>query len=383
MKKIHQTLLLLLSIFSIGVLYTSCSKDDQDAGGGEPLVKYVRVTKPESADSLLVGAGQGQLIAIIGENLKSATQIWFNDQQAVLTPTYITNTTIMVRVPATVPKELTNTMRIVFASGKVLQQSFELQISEPLISSMVSEYVPNGGVATIRGNFFYAPLKVTFTGGAEAEIVSLKDAEVQVIVPAGAQPGQITITTNFGETQSDFMFRDSRNIFISSDPFTGWWNESYVVTNPDADSPPKINGNYIRVKKVIGGWAWTEVAGGPATAMGNISKSIPDEAILKPEKYNLKFEVNTMKPYNNNALKINVGLQGENNNAYIWAPPYDTKGKWQTVVIPFDEIAKSYGAPMSVNPNGYWARLLFHGGGELDADISFDNFRVVPKDITN
>jgi hypothetical protein len=33
----------------------------------------------------------------------------------------------------------------------------------------------------------------------------------------------------------------------------------------------------------------------------------------------------------------------------------------------------------TVNPAGYWSRILFHGPGDLDADISFDNFRVVPK----
>ena len=88
-----------------------------------------------------------------------------------------------------------------------------------------------------------------------------------------------------------------------------------------------------------------------------------------------------MKPYNNNVLKINVGLLKENNDAYQWKPPYDTKGQWQTVIIPFEEVANSYGAPLVVSPTGYWTRLLFHGGGDLDADISFDNFRVVPKII--
>ena len=141
-----------------------------------------------------------------------------------------------------------------------------------------------------------------------------------------------------------------------------------------------INGNYIRFKKPIGAWSWNEVAGGPASAMGAISKNIPDEAILKPSDYNLKFEVNTVKPYSSNVLKINMGLSaGFNNDNYKWNPPYDTKGQWQTVIIPFEEIAASYGAPLSVSPNGYYTRLLFHGGGDLDADILFDNFRVVPK----
>ena len=78
-------------------------------------------------------------------------------------------------------------------------------------------------------------------------------------------------------------------------------------------------------------------------------------------------------------LKINVGLLSQNNDAYKWLPPYDTKGQWQTVIIPFDDIVTSYGAPLILSANGYWCRLLFHGGGDLDCDMSFDNFRVVPK----
>jgi hypothetical protein len=317
----------------------------------------------------------------MGENLGGAVEMWFNDRIATLNPTYITNTSIIVNVPPQIPLAINNKLKIVFKDGRTLLYDFQVQISKPTVNDMLSEYVLTGEDATIRGDFFYAPLTVTFTGGVTGTIVTVEDKMIKVKVPAGALPGPITVKTNFGETKSNFWFRDTRNIFISSDPFTGWWNASYVVTSPGATDPPKINGNYIRIKKIIGAWAWTEVAGGPASAMGDISKNVPDAAILKPSDYNLKFEVNTVKPYINNVLKINVGLLSENNNEYRWLPPYDTKGQWQTVVIPFDVVAASYGAPLVLNPNGYWARLLFHGPGELDSDIALDNFRVVPKVI--
>ena len=47
---------------------------------------------------------------------------------------------------------------------------------------------------------------------------------------------------------------------------------AYVVTNPGPDDPPKINGNYIRVKKVFGAWSWNEIAGGPAVQCLTIAK---------------------------------------------------------------------------------------------------------------
>ncbi len=371
--------MLIMAVAVIGT-YTSCKKE-QLPNGGEPRIKYVRVTNPASADSLLVGAGQGSLIAIVGENLQDAVEIWFNDQRATLNPTYITSTTILVNVPQPIPTSINNKMKIIFSNGKQLLHDFEVQISKPVVSSMVSEYVNEGDIAVIHGNYFYEPLSVHFTGGVTGTLVSVTDRIIEVRVPAGAQPGQITVKTNFGETKSDFWFRDNRNMVITSDPYEGWWNSSYVVSNPGPNDPPKINGNYIRVKKMLGAWSWNEIAGGPASAMPNHSKNIPDAAIIKPEDYNLKFEINTMKPYNNSWIRINVGLQQEDNNNYLWKPPYDSKGKWNTVIIPFEDIVASYAVRPTVNPNGYWTRLLIQGPGDLDADISFDNFRVVPKVI--
>lgn len=379
MKSINKILLIAILVAGAAGTIVSCKKD---SAAGTPSVSYVRITRPQSSDSLLVAAGQGQLIAIMGNNLADAVEIWFNDQQAKLTPTYITATTILVSVPSQIPKDITNKLKIIFKNGFILLHDFVVQISEPYIAGMACEFVNTGEIATIRGDFFYEPLSVTFKGGVTGEIVSVKDQEIQVRVPAGAQPGQITVKTNFGETKSDFWFRDSRNHFINSDPYEGWWNAGYVVSNPGPSDPPLISGNYIRFTKQIGSWSWNELAGGPASAMPVHSKNIPDEAILKPDAYYLKFEVNTIKPYNGNVVKINVALSAEDNNGYKWNPPYDTKGKWQTVVIPLTEVFAEYNPKPVVNPNGYWCRLLMgHAPGDLDADMCYDNFRVVPKSL--
>jgi len=381
MKKIDKFLpLLFLTILLLGS-FASCKKDDSGSNGGVPSISYIRVTEPTKSDSLLAGAFQSNLIAIIGNNLQNAQQIWFNDQRASLTPTYITNTAILVSVPALIPQVINNKLKILFLNGDTLSYDFKVLINEPTITTMDCEYVNEGGTATIHGDFFYKPITVTFAGGVTGEIVSLEDRIVKVKVPAGALPGQITVTTNFGTKKSDFWFRDNRNIFVSSDPYSGWWNASFVVNAPGTADVPSINGNYIRVIKTLSSWQWMEIAGGPASAMGNISKNIPDEAILKPALYNLKFELNTTKPYNSNGMRLCVGVQDGDHGDYYWNPPYDTKGQWQTVIIPFEEMAKSYSVPQIVNPEGYYTRFVFCGNGVLDCDMSFDNFRVVPKII--
>ena len=377
MKSFYKITFLLLIVAGITGLIVSCKKDHNSA---TPSISYVRVTNPQSSDSLLIGAGQGALIAIVGSNLQDVVQIWFNDQQALLTPSYISSTSIIVRVPSQIPQKITDTMKLIFSDGYILNHKFKVQISKPFINSMLSEFVNNGDVATIFGNYFYAPLTVTFTGGAVAEIVSIKDQQLDFKVPAGAQPGSITIKTNFGQAISDFMFRDPRPKVIDADPAEGWWG-TYLVTNPGPNDPPKISGNYYRFIKQVKAWTWDqpEVAGGPADANPVHSKNVPDGAILKPEDYNLKFEINTVKPYNSNNIGINVGLTAEDNNNYSWKPPYDSKGKWNTITVPFEDVVRSYTNKPVVSPSGYWTRILVFGPGDLDADIAFDNLRVVLK----
>ncbi len=379
MNSIHKLLVLLAITAGVAGLVVSCKKEKNT---GPPSIDYVRITRPESSDSLLVGAGQGQLIAIVGNNLQNVVEIWFNDQQSKLTPSYITNTTILVRVPTQIPLQITNNMKLVFKDGYVLNYKFEVQISKPIISSMLSEFVNDGDIATIYGNYFYAPLIVTFTGGATAEIVSVKDQQLDFKIPAGAQPGPITVKTNFGQATSDFMFRDPRPKIIDGDPAEGWWS-TYLVTSPGPNDPPKISGNYYRFQKQVKAWTWDapEVAGGPASSMPNHSKNVPDAAILKPGDYYVKFEINTVKPYNSNRIGLNVGLTAEDNNAYAWNPPYDSKGKWNTIVIPFEDVVRSYTNKPVVSPSGYWSRILVFGPGDLDADIAFDNLRIVPKKL--
>jgi hypothetical protein len=355
---------------------------DKDGDGGTPEINYVRITAPESSDSLLIGAGQGQLIAIVGRNLGSAVAIWFNDRPSRLTPTYISNESILVRVPAEIPLAVNNKVKLLFKNGFELLHDFEVQISKPRIDRMPVEYVKEGEIAVIMGDFFYEPLTVTFEGGATGELVEVTDTEIQVRVPPGAQPGQITVTTNFGEMKSNFWFRDNRNMLIHNDPWSGWWGQNNVVAGTD---PMAINGNFTRITANIGAWGWTEWIGGREDALAT-SHNLPDDAVLNPGKYVMKFEVNTIKPYNGNRIKFMIGQVNSpdpswDNEPYFWEPPFDTQGKWQTVSIPFEEVVSKYVTNWGVRPQGYGVKIWFHGPGTLAADIAFDNLRVVPEDL--
>ena len=383
MKLSFKSLLFLFIAFAMAGIFTGCSDDDDLPNSGEPMISYIRVTRPDASDSLIAKAGQGAMIAIVGQNLQGARQIWFNDQQGVLTPTFITNTSIITRVPTDIPTDITNQMRIVFENGQTLTHDFVVDISEPVIAGMVSEYVNTGQVATILGNYFYEPVQVTFTGGVAGEVVAVEDNRIQVRVPEGAEPGPITVTTNFGETVSDFWFRDNRNVIASFDiPLeSGVWHGPAYVKASDADIM-NINGKFIRVNRELGPWAWFEMYVGQGNGdIAKETKNVPAAALANPSNYVLKFEINTLAPLTGAQIRMYMGnnMPAERGGThYIWRPNVDTKGKWETVTIPFDEFYKA-NKEFAYNPNGYGVSFHFSGPLAVNANFAIDNMRVVPK----
>jgi len=377
MKTIYKSILFVAIAGIMGLLTVSCDESE-----GTPFISYVRVSDPAIKDSLLVEGSQGQLVVFMGGNLQNTSEVWFNDQRASLNPFYVTNKSVMVNVPTAVPLEITNKVKLVFSNGTPpLLYDFTVKISKPVLDYMDCEYALAGQTAVIHGTYFYLPITVTFPGGATAssEEGTVKANEdntiLSVKVPEGAtEPGQLTVASNFGTTKSNFWFLDNRNIFEGFDPHTG---AGTSISNPGPGDPPLINGNYSRLTKTIGSWAWTEVFS------WRINHNIPDDAILNPRKYNYKFEVNTIKPYNANGIRIWVTSQASNTNGkyFEWnAPPgIDTQGEWHTVVFPLENV-------MAKNENigvldNYFFAFIFCGNGTLDCDMCFDNFRIVPKTL--
>ncbi|WP_147294174.1 glycan-binding surface protein [Pontibacter diazotrophicus] len=383
MKFNLKSLLFLFFAFATAGMFTSCSDDDDNLpSGGTPRVDYIRVTRPEASDSLIAMAGQGAMIAIVGQNLGDAREIWFNDQPGALSPTFVTNNSIITRVPTEIPLEINNQMKLVFANGDSLLHDFVVDISEPMLSGMLSEYVNTGDVAVIVGNYFYEPVTVTFTGGVEGEVISVDDDVIEVRVPEGAEPGPITVATNFGETESEFWFRDNRNIIASFDETTEglWHGPDYIK----ADDPviPNISGNFIRVNRQLGAWAWFEMyVGGADSDIALETRNIPQAAFANPSDYVIKMEINTLAPLTGANIRMYMGqdVGGERGETYYnWTPNIDTNGEWETITIPWEEFYAD-NAEFAYNPNGYGVSFHFSGPLAVEANFAIDNMRVVPK----
>ena len=387
------TLLLVLS--SVVTSIISCKKDEVKPNNGKPVIYYIRSTNPEVSDSLLVGTFMGSLIAIVGENLADTKEIWFNDQSATLNPTYITNKTILVNVPSTVPSTVTSKIRMVFGDGSELLHDFSINIPAPVISGIKSEYVPDGGIVVLYGDFFFEP-KVTFPEGLEAEIVSLTKTELQVKVPAGATTGNITIRTNFGTARSPFIFRDNRNVLLDYD---GKNHETWTAPIVNGPEPAPCAGNYAFFKHAAdGAWMWTNELtmqywaprgrGNVPVATGNVS----DLA--------LKFEANVPIEWKDVRMEIFFAGFAEDHGRDApgtvfarWKPwkagPYKTDG-WVTITIPLTEFKykrddgddDENGTTSLSNLNSLTniTMMLFGpAAGPNPVQIAIDNVRIVQK----
>jgi hypothetical protein len=378
MKSNFKIFFLLMSMIAAGIL-TGCTDDESE---GKPLVRYVRITDPAASDSLLIAAGQGQMIAVMGENLGEVRELWINDLPGFLNANLITDQTVITRVPSQIPGVITNQIKMIFANGDSLLYDFGVDISEPEIGYMKSEYVNTGDIAVINGNYFYAPITVTFTGGVQGTIEELTDTQIQFTIPEGAEPGPITITSPFGETVSDFWFRDDRSIIASFDGTTnGLWHGPNYIKSSD-DQIANINGKFIRMKQNLSAWGWFELYVGQADSDVALElKNIPEDAFKNPGDFSLKFEINTLQSLTGANIHMyfgpNMGADRGSIN-YNWQPNLHTNGAWETVSIPWEDVYIA-NKEFTYNPAGYGTSIHFSGPSAVTGDFAIDNMRVVPN----
>jgi len=414
MKKSYQfitTLLLSVMALSTLVLFPSCD-DNPDAyviTDGLPEVRYVRIPDVLSADSLLVSAFMGSNIAIIGKNLTSVTELWFNDQKAVLNTSLMTDKVIIVGVPSTIPGKVTNKMYLLNKDKDTVAFDFKVDVPAPLVSAMKCEYVADGEVAVIRGNFFLPVAgagypEVVFTPNIKAtEIIAFTLNEIQVKVPAGAQAGPVTVLSRYGANRSKFHFRDSRGMILDWDNLnaSGGWRSGVTSNN---DPVAGIDGNYVRFKGSMTAdpsATWNEDAfsfnlwgSSNGRPQGDLFTTVPAESVLK-------FEINVPDAWKSGALQMIFTPWGTaDTNGYLadgttprglWMPwkasgSYTTDG-WETVTIPLKEFKYNHeGVGVELAGAGNWGGLTFflwHGGEQAKGEdcsptLCIDNIRVVP-----
>ena len=151
---------LMAATMMIAAFATAACEDEPDkyeVAGGLPVVKYVRTPLAAEADSLLTGAYMSNTVVLVGENLRSIYEIYFNDQKAILNTSYMTDNTVFVDVPKEIPATVTNKIYMVTAAKDTVDYDFKVLVPAPTVNSMSCEFAKPGSEVTLYGDYFIDP----------------------------------------------------------------------------------------------------------------------------------------------------------------------------------------------------------------------------------
>lgn len=424
-------------VLATGVAAVSCD-DEPDKfklTEGRPTVKYIRPAGAAASDSLLVSGYLDNIICLVGENLTSIRQMYFNDQEAILNTSYITDNTLLVTIPGGIPEVVTNKIYMICASNDTVTYDFSVQVPAPSVRSISCEWAAPGKEATIYGDYFIddpnVPLSLSFAGNVEVPRENIKSISKTVIkfeVPENWTEGYMNVTSIYGTSRSAFKFHDSTNILFDWDGSRGglatghgWRNGVVHAPGTDADIEA-VDGNYLYFAgDLLGGvgssWAedqfsfnyWPDDAGefGPLSDREEFARLIETKGV---DNLQLKFEicVPATNPWQSCALQVmftgnNVVTYNTASNAYFsdtsvtralyipWksAGSFDTGGEWQTASIPLNTFTYTHEGASSgttLKPDQLTGLTFFVWNGGVEGSdcspvIAIDNIRVVPVEL--
>lgn len=425
--KTQITKLGLWALFALALAVAAVSCEDEPykykVADGKPVIYMIRPAG-NAQDTLITSSYMEQSLCIVGDNLRSVVEMYFNDVPAVLNNSYMTDHTILVDVPGTIPGEVSNTIYFINSQKDTVKYDFQVLVPGPSLLSMSNEYQLAGEEAVLVGDYFIddpnVPLTVTFSGNKEAEIKSFTKNSITVVVPDGAEEGPVTISTVYGTVSSVFHYMDNRGILFDfdTDPRRkahGWHNDHMDLITDETS----LSGNYLRIgngsvtMSELGGWDdanfsfeywpgdWTD----PVSY--NDSPLLTDYADFSDwENMSMKFELNipASNPWSAGAMQIipagldkisgsgaGVDIYGNTcagaNNTFFklekegglnvpralyqpWAAQADgmfhTDGKWITVTIPFSTFIYGFDgteSPLSLSEKEFTSLTIFVVGG--------------------
>jgi hypothetical protein len=291
----HYTKGLLWAVAALSTVALASCKDEPDkfeSTGGKPTIKYIRCMSSEihnwddpegtlyTDGQLVTSANPGSTLAVIGENLRSVYEIWFNDKRASVNQSTLTDNALFVTIPAGVPNEVSDKIYFITTSKDTVTYDFKVIIAAPVINSMPNEYAKAGSTLTLKGNYFIddpgTPLTISFPGEngtlIPAKITNIAEdfTSVEIVVPEGAQSGPIVATSVYGTSKSSFWYKDNRGMLFDFDTPNGIssvvldmhaWN-GHTMTIDDGTG---ISGNF---------WQFGNES---TTAPGSADNGWPDE----------------------------------------------------------------------------------------------------------
>ena len=427
-----------LAMFTVFTGFVACNdqSDKFEMTGGSPDIKYIRLTDPEKADSLLDQAYMETTICLVGNNLTSIHKLWFNDQPAILNTSLITDHTLIVDIPSKIPEEITNKIYMETRDGDMCEYDFTVLVPDPVVTALKNEWVSAGAEAVLYGRYFVDdvnyPIEITMPGNISVpheNITMLSETEIHFIVPEECDgvSGQMNVTTLYGRGRSPFYFHDERGMLFDFDGISPLnFTDNCWHARPAIADDNSLSGNYIQFgngEAVMSDGTWDDSnffaeywAGTwdlvyPSYGQGMLISDLVDFSDWQNMSLKFEMQVPSSNSWNNSAMQIIIA-SGE--QIHIWEASWDffnvegpqqapramyrpwqtapngefnTEGEWITVTIPFDAFVYNYegGAAYSAltGPESFGSfQMCVVGGGistekECTPIIRVDNIRAV------
>ena len=437
-SKINSLMLAALTVCS-GFALQSCEDepDKFELTDGTPTVYYIRPANVASKDSLLTQAYPEKMICIVGKNLTSIKQMYFNDQKAILNTSYITDNTMVLSVPKEIPDAVTDKIYMINQKNDTTTYDFHVIVPAPTVSSMSCEYARAGEEVTISGSYFIddpqTPISVTMPDGQIVkDFTSKTRSALTFVMPECSVSGPFTVNSVYGSTKSSFYYRDTRGLLFDFDGVTGLGNHGWHSATIKSDET-SITGNFVQFGDGVStlnddSWSegtfsfeyWPGEWTTPISYVKGVSQKLTDLAdFTNFNNLAYKFEMYIPKsnPWSACAMQLIVGgvdkvggagagvdTDGETcagaNNSYfqgdalprgLYRPweatgSYDTGDRWVTVTMPIADF--KYGMNGTASTGHLTAKdftsfeLFVVGGGVAGSEckpiIKIDNIRVVP-----
>ncbi|MCF0198113.1 MAG: hypothetical protein HUK02_02165 [Bacteroidaceae bacterium] len=429
-----------LCIIGVVALTASCADepDKYKIADGSPTVRYVRPLAPESADSLLTGAYLDEQICLVGSNLRSIVEMYFNDQKAILNTALITDNTLIVSVPGDIPVTVTDKIYMVNKDKDTIAYDFKAIIPAPLVAGMKNEWVRPGEHGVITGNYFVndenVPLSLRING-VPVQIDSYDQYSIHFTMPQGITEGPVQVTSLYGTTKSKFNYHDTRNTLFNDwgtgdagSKSTGLTNHGWHTMKLMSDDT-SLDGTYLYLggpdKTMSPDGAWDDSAYSfeywPGDWNGGYNGTDKCLSDLFPandwERMAIKFEmcIPSSNPWQAGAMQIifsslaqvscNGGSSNQSpdpNNLFFnstnadckfpelpralyrpWVTAdnqsYDTADEWITVTVPFTDFKyRSDGteAKGTLNPNHFTGLTIFVWSGGINGAECHPIFKI-------
>lgn len=287
MKTIRTWAIALSWVIGLVAIFQACQKDEVAA---PPVIERVRTisrdsmfvvtvqttltesytairTIPVAYDSTTNQGRPGFNYAILGRNLGTTTKVYFNDFEVQFNPAYLTNTSIIVNIPAATPFSGSNKLRVV-TTGGMAEYDFSIRQPFPGISDIDKLAGRAGDTITITGTTFDGVSSVKF-GAITAEITSMTATQLKVKVPAGVTADTISVTTPGGTTKYGVPFGFNYLIFDDALP-TGWVSQGYSGTATVPSKGVVKRGTASMQYDYTGGFGgWQNFPGGDPIPLAN------------------------------------------------------------------------------------------------------------------